>query len=324
MYTTSRNDLDGSCVCWLRVACKAQLPGNQLVIRPAKKRWIRQWFEYDSAQDYQDMSILLSGSMFAWYPWVLFHCSVFQWALWKIHFWPELISISFTSDHLAACVKSSPTNSERLMPPCKLGFNEAKAAWGHWDYVDLSQFTKVPEGSIKSSALWLMKDCGTKAQNPGLLAGVASFSAGIALHRIRPWKSRSEKLPQNHGTSISTLELCDPEEKQSTSWLSTLLKTAGAGCIIGAASRKVHKYRRAYRAKAEKFPCASKVAKGLLDPLDETTGESELDEVDRKTRRRVRQVVLILSLVHIHNISVRSLSVLISDQFCLAAFHQGR
>ena len=251
--------------------------------------------DLNTAQDYQDMSILLSGSMFAWYPWVLFHCWVFQWALCKIHFWPELISISFTSDHLAACVKSSPTNSERLMPPCKLGFNEAKAAWGHWDYVDLSQFTKVPEGSIKSSALWLMKDCGTKAQNPGLLAGVASFSAGIALHRIRPWKSQSEKLPQNHGTSISTLELCDPEEKQSTSWLSTLLKTAGAGCIIGAASRKVHKYRRAYRAKAEKFPCASKMAKGLLDPLDETTGESELDEVDRKTRRRVRQVVLILS-----------------------------
>ena len=125
------------------------------------------------------------------------------------------------------------------------GFNDAKLAWGNWDYVDLSHFIEVPRRSIKSSAMSLMKECGAKAHHPGLIAGVASFSAGLALHRIRKSHGRHRALP------VTTLEkpslpseLC-PEEKLhlhgNHQWL-PLLKATAAVCLLLAASRKVRKH----------------------------------------------------------------------------------
>ena len=126
-----------------------------------------------------------------------------------------------------------------VMASRDLGFNDSKLAWGNWDYVDLSHFTKMPGNPITASALALMKECGAKAQHPGVLAGVASFSAGIALHRMR----RSHCKRPNECIDIVSppaQDLCK-DEKVERSWLPVVLKSAGAACLILAVSRKVRK-----------------------------------------------------------------------------------
>lgn len=124
------------------------------------------------------------------------------------------------------------------MPPCELG--DAKIACGNWDYGDPAHLTKVPGRSIKASALSLMKECGVKAQHPGLLAGVASFSAGIALHRMRPKKSG----PVRRAVAVSSAPAevyKDHDLQEGRSWLSTFLKAAGAGFVLAGAKRKLQK-----------------------------------------------------------------------------------
>lgn len=124
-----------------------------------------------------------------------------------------------------------------------LGLNDAKLAWGNWDYVDLSHFTKMPGTSITASALSLMKGCGVKAQHPGVLAGVASFSAGIALHRMkRSHGKRSNACGDIMSRPLPTQEIRkDGSGREERLWLPVVLKAAGATCLICAASRKIRK-----------------------------------------------------------------------------------
>ena len=121
-----------------------------------------------------------------------------------------------------------------------LGFNDAKLAWGHWDYVDLSHFTEMPGTSITASAFSLMKGCGVKAQHPGVLAGVASFSAGIALHRMRRSHGKRSSACVDIEGPVQTLDMIK-DCKKDRSWLPVALTSTGAAFLICAASRKVRK-----------------------------------------------------------------------------------
>ena len=122
-----------------------------------------------------------------------------------------------------------------------LGFNDAKLAWGNWDYVDLSHFTgKMPGTSLTASALSIVKGCGAKAQHPGVLAGVASFSAGIALHRMRRSHGKRSSAHVNTVGPLPAHDICQ-DRKDERSWLPVLIKGAGGACLLFAASRKVRK-----------------------------------------------------------------------------------
>ena len=146
-----------------------------------------------------------------------------------------------------------------------LGFNDAKLAWGNWDYVDLSHFTKMPGTSITASALSLMKGCGAKAQHPGVLAGVASFSAGIALHRMRRSHSKRTSACVDIARPVQTLAICK-DCKKDRSWLPAFLKSTGAAVFIFAASRKVRKrWKTAFAAKTIKLDAPAKSAIQLDD-----------------------------------------------------------
>ena len=148
-----------------------------------------------------------------------------------------------------------------------LGFNDAKLAWGNWDYVDLSHFTKMPGTSITASALSLMKGCGVKAQHPGVLAGVASFSAGIALHRMR--RSHSKRISacvDIAGPVQTQAQDIRKDCKKDRPWLPVALKCTGAAVLIFAASRKVRKrWKTAFAAKTIKLDAPVKSAIQLDD-----------------------------------------------------------
>ena len=146
-----------------------------------------------------------------------------------------------------------------------LGFNDAKLAWGNWDYVDLSHFTEMPGTSITASAFSMMKGCGVKAQHPGVLAGVASFSTGIALHRMRRSRSKRTSTCVDIAGPVQTLDICK-DCKKDRSWLPVALKSTGAAFLIFAASRKVRKrWKTAFAAKTIKLDAPVKSAIQLDD-----------------------------------------------------------
>lgn len=115
-----------------------------------------------------------------------------------------------------------------------LGLNDAKLAWGNWDYVDLSHFTKMPGASLKSTAAALLREL----PNGGVVVGVASFTAGIALHRMR----KSHKKPR-HMVPQRVSPPQDVREKALQSWwLHAFVKTAAAASLLFAA-RKMRGHR---------------------------------------------------------------------------------
>ena len=123
-----------------------------------------------------------------------------------------------------------------------MGFHDAKLAWGHWDYVDLSHFASIPPGAtVRTSAVMFVKECREKAPPPGILASVASFATGIALHRMYHHQKRSEKVPIPKLVELPKHKACR-EVQQPRSWILPLvLKCSGAAVLVMAASRKVRK-----------------------------------------------------------------------------------
>ena len=175
-----------------------------------------------------------------------------------------------------------------------LGFNDAKQAWGNWDYVDLSHFTKMPGTSITASALSLMKGCGVKAQHPGVLAGVASFSAGIALQRMR----------RSHGKrSSACVDIAGPvptkaqDIRKDRPWLPVALKSTGAAVLILAASRKVRKrWKSAFAAKSIKLDGPVKSAIQLDDaPATAPKAAIFADSCELGTSGKVQESIQSLS-----------------------------
>ena len=148
-----------------------------------------------------------------------------------------------------------------------LGFNDANLAWGHWDYVDLSHFIgNMPGTSLTASALSIVKGCGAKAQHPGVLAGAASFSAGIALHRMRRSHGRRSSEHVNTVGPPPTHDICQ-HRKDERSWLPVLIKGTGGACLLFAASRKVRKRWKAVAAKTTKLERSMKPVLQLEDAV---------------------------------------------------------
>eukprot|EP00438_Fugacium_kawagutii_P012545 Skav207342 [mRNA] locus=scaffold426:85383:86069:+ [translate_table: standard] len=148
-----------------------------------------------------------------------------------------------------------------------LGLNNSQLASANWDYVDPS-FTKMPGTSLTAYALSLMKGCGVKAQHPGVLAGVASFSAGIALHRMkRGHGKRTTACRDIMPRPLPTQEIPkDGSGREERLGLPVVLKAAGATCLIFAASRKIRKrWKTALAEKKIKVSAPAKSAIALND-----------------------------------------------------------
>ena len=139
------------------------------------------------------------------------------------------------------CTLACSARRFNLMALYNMGFHDAKLAWGNWDYVDLSHFSNIPPGGeLRTSAVMFVKECREKAHPPGLFASVASFTAGIALHRMWHHQKKSEKVTIPRLVELPNRKACS--EVPPSNWaLPLVLKCSGAAVLVMAASRKVRK-----------------------------------------------------------------------------------
>ncbi|CAE7238143.1 FH3, partial [Symbiodinium sp. CCMP2592] len=139
------------------------------------------------------------------------------------------------------CALACTARRFNLMALYNMGFHDAKLAWGNWDYVDLSHFSNIPPGGeLRTSAVMFVKECREKAHPPGLFASVASFTAGIALHRIWHHQKKSEKVTIPRLVELPNRKACS--EVPPSNWaLPLVLKCSGAAVLVMAASRKVRR-----------------------------------------------------------------------------------
>ena len=130
----------------------------------------------------------------------------------------------------------------KLMALYNMGFHDAKLAWGNWDYVDLSHFSNIPPGGeLRTSAVMFVKECREKAHPPGLFASVASFTAGIALHRMWHHQKKSEKVTIPRLVELPNRKACSEVQRPSNWALPLVVKCSGAAVLVMAASRKVRR-----------------------------------------------------------------------------------